>query len=172
MYLLEAVINLTFSELLTQSIEFITYPPILIPAILIGIVGIAGQWSLYVKCNLQGIACIIPVWNVLEFLKVMGRPASHGIIVMAPPPIILYLLMAGPFSVTINLALVGLFGLIWALFMVKIYVELCQAFGKRSMVSYILCIALNGLYVMYLGISDETEYEGPVYGSAAKVEEA
>lgn len=164
MYLLEPVIDLSFAELTQQVIDFISYPPVLIPLILLGIVGIAGQWSLYMKCDLQGVACVVPVWNVLEFLKIMGRPASHGLIVMVPPPLILYLLLVGPFGSTINIALSALFGLIWLAFMIKVYIELCQAFGKTQTSDYALCLIFNGFYVLYLGISDGTEYEGPVYG--------
>lgn len=166
MYLLEPVIDLSITELFTQILDFISYPPVLIPGTLLAIVGIAGQWSLYRKCDLNGLACIIPVWNVLEFLKIMGRPASHGIIVMAPPPIIMYLLLVGPLGETANIALSAAFGLIWIGFMVKIYIELCQAFGQCKPFNYIMCILFNGFYVLYLGISGDTEYEGPVYGQS------
>lgn len=173
MYILKPVVDLSFSELLNSFIEFVSYPPILIPLIILGIVGIAGQWSLYAKCDLNGVACIVPVWNVLEFMKIMGRPAAHGIIVMLPPPLVLYLIFVGPLGQTANIALAALFALVWLIFMAKIYIELCQSFGITSTKSYVLCILLNGFYVLYLGISENTEYQGPVFGKkgAAKQNE-
>ena len=54
----------------------------------IALVAITGQWMLYYKCDLPGLACIVPIWNVTTFLKIMGRPAWQVFIVIIPPPII------------------------------------------------------------------------------------
>ena len=130
---------------------------------LVAAFGILGQWVLYYKCDLPGVACLVPVWNVIVFLKIMGRPAWQSLFFMIPPPIIAYVVYTGDTSLTANIALIVSF-IVLIVFAIKIYVELCQCFGKNTMASYILVLIFNGFYVMYLGMSDDTEYLGPVHG--------
>ncbi len=108
-------------------------------AIIIGFIGIVAQWKLYEKAGQPGIASIVPIWNLIVFLRIVGRPASH-----------------------IFLFLIPIYG---QLYMIpKVYFELCNSFGKRSIVDYILVIVFNGFYVLNLGLSYEAEYQGPSYG--------
>jgi hypothetical protein len=144
--------------------EYLFYEPFLIPAIMVGVLAIGAQWSLYLKCDLNGVACVVPVWNVLEFLKIMGRPAWHSLIVMIPPLVLVYALLSVPLGMSPIYLVAGALMVVWTLFMMKAYVELCQSFGKLRPLDYFLCIFLNGFYVLYLGISSETEWYGPVYG--------
>jgi hypothetical protein len=46
----------------------------------------------------------------------------------------------------------------------KVYIELCNSFGKTSLIDYILVILFNGFYILNLGLSYEAHYLGPVYG--------
>jgi len=108
-------------------------------------IAIVAQWRLYEKADLPGIACIVPVWNIIIFLKLAGRPANH----------IWYLLI--PF-----------YGQLY--FMPKVWIEVCQSFGKRTMTDYIMVVALNGLYILNLGLSYDIEYVGAVYGKDVKTE--
>ena len=110
---------------------------IFVPIGFLIMVGVIAQWSLYEKCGLRGIACIVPVWNVIEFLKIMGRPAHHIIYFLIP---------------VYNIY-----------FTIKVYIELCQCFGKHKISDYVLVIIFNGFYVLYLGLSYDTFYKGPVY---------
>jgi hypothetical protein len=137
-------------------------PVILVPIILGGVVGVGAQWMLYEKCNLKGIASIVPVWNIIEFLKIMGRPAWQSIIVMVPPPVIILALLEGNGSVLI-IALISLLALVWVIFIVRIYVDLCDCFGRNSTIDYIAAILFNGLYVLSLGLSYDAKYIGPKY---------
>lgn len=113
-------------------------PGTLIVICIIIFIGIIGQWALYSKCDLPGIACIVPIWNVAVFLRIMGRPWWHMFFLLIP----LYNLY----------------------FIVKVYIELCQSFGKTKTIDYVLIVLLNGLYVLNLGLSYDTKYLGPVYG--------
>ena len=113
-------------------------PGTLIVICIIVFIGIVGQWALYSKCDLPGIACIVPFWNVVVFLKIMGRPWYHMFFFLIP----LYNIY----------------------FVFKVYIELCQSFGKTSTTDYILVVLLNGLYVLNLALSYDTKYVGPVYG--------
>ena len=98
-------------------------PGALIPVAFFAIVGILAQWSLYDKCGQPGIHCIIPIQNVITFLRIVGRPASHGLLVMIPPPVVLGALMFIE-NTTVAYAVAGVFGAVWVYFMIKVYVEL------------------------------------------------
>lgn len=112
---------------------------IFVIAILFGFIGIVAQWRLYEKAGQPGIASIVPIWNLIVFLRIVGRPASH-----------------------IFLFLIPVYG---QLYMIpRVYIDLCNSFGKHSIVDYILVIVFNGFYILNLGLSYEVEYEGPAYG--------
>lgn len=137
-------------------------PGVLVPLACFGFVGIIAQWSLYDKCNLPGIHCIIPVKNVITFLKIMGRPASHSLLVVIPPPLIglAFLLFNDP---AIQYGVAAVFFIPWAYFMVKVYIELCQCFGHYKWTDYLMVVLFNGFYVLHLGLSIGEKYKGPVY---------
>ncbi|MFB6257244.1 MAG: DUF5684 domain-containing protein [Flavobacteriales bacterium] len=100
-------------------------------------IGVVAQWSLYEKCNQPGVASIIPVWNVIVWLRIVGRPAWQ-----------LFLLLIPIYNIY---------------FFFKVFIEICQCFGKTSKLDYFLVVVLNGPYVIYLGLSADTEYKGPLY---------
>jgi hypothetical protein len=101
-------------------------------------VGIVAQWKLYEKANQPGWTCLVPVLNIIVFLRIVGRPANHAWFFLIP------------------------FYNIY--FLVKVYIELCDSFGKSTLMDYILVILFNGFYILGLGLSYEDEYKGPVYG--------
>ena len=101
--------------------------------------GIVAQWKLYEKAKQPGVACIVPIWNFIVFLRIVGRPASHMFLFLIPIYGQLYLVP-------------------------KVYIELCNSFGKTSIVDYVSIILFNAFYILNLGLSYETEYLGPAYG--------
>lgn len=107
---------------------------------LIAFIGIVAQWRLYEKAGQPGIACLVPVWNFIVFLRIVGRPASHMFLFLIPVYGQLYMIP-------------------------KVYIELCNSFGKNSLVDYVLVLVFNGFYVLNLALSYETSYIGPAYGS-------
>ena len=134
----------------------------LVPLVGLALVGIQDQSTLYDKCGLPRIDCVIPVKNVITFLKIMGRPAGHSLFVILPPPFIIgALLFLGDPALQYGVA--ALFFIPWAYFMTRVYIELCQSFGHYKLTDYILCVALNGFYVLHLGLSYSEKYKGPVY---------
>ena len=107
-------------------------------AILLAFVDVAAQWRHYEMQGQPGIPRIVPMWNFIVFLRIVGRPANH-----------------------IFLFLIPVYG---QLYMIpKVYIELCDSFGKHSIVDYILVLVFNGFYILNLGLSYEVEYEGPAY---------
>lgn len=112
---------------------------IIVIALVFGFIGVVAQWKLYEKAGQPGIASIVPIWNFIVFLRIIGRPASHIFLFLIPVYGQLYLIP-------------------------KVYIELCNSFGKHTIIDYILIIVFNGFYILNLGLSYDTEYEGPAYG--------
>ena len=103
------------------------------------VLSVVAQWRLYEKAGQPGVAAIIPVLNFIIFLKIVGRPAKH-----------------------LWLFLIPIYGQFYMI--PKVWIEMCQSFGKRSTLDYVLVILLNGLYIFNLGMSYDTAYVGPAYG--------
>ena len=106
---------------------------------LVVVVALLAQWRLYEKAGQPGLAAIVPIWNVIVFLRIVGRPARDAWKFLIP-----------------------VYGQLY--FMPKVWIEICQSFGKRSMVDYVLVIVFNFIYILNLGLSHETRYLGPVHG--------
>jgi hypothetical protein len=159
-------------ELLHQLIKFpviwflghaATMPFLYVLVSLLAAFAILGQWVLYYKCDLPGVASVVPVWNVLVFLRIIGRPSWQAVLFLLPPPIIFLIVYTGDTSLFSSLALMLLL-FQFLLFVTICYIELCKCFGKANILHYLLCLLFNGLYVMWLGMSNDTAYTGPLYG--------
>ena len=46
----------------------------LIPILIIGIITIVGQWKVYTKAGKPGWACIVPIYNLIVMLEIVGKP--------------------------------------------------------------------------------------------------
>ncbi|MBX2978034.1 MAG: hypothetical protein KF905_01970 [Flavobacteriales bacterium] len=108
----------------------------------LAVIAAMAQWRLYDKAGQPGWAALVPVLNVIVFLRIVGRPASDAWKMLIP-----------------------IYGQLY--FIPLVWIEVCQSFGKRSTLDYILVIALNGLYILNLAMSDDTQYMGPVHGNQA-----
>ncbi|MEY3398713.1 MAG: hypothetical protein RL220_1307 [Bacteroidota bacterium] len=102
------------------------------------LIGIVGKWRLFVKANQPGLAAIVPVWDVLVTLRLVGRPASH----------LAYLLVPG-----YNIY-----------FLFRLLIEVAQSYGKYTIVDYVMVCLFNVFYVLNLGLAYNEYYYGPVYG--------
>ena len=49
-------------------------------------------------------------------------------------------------------------------FFFKTIMELAASFGKRSNLDFGLAAVFNVFYILNLGLSEDEEYEGPVFG--------
>lgn len=107
----------------------------------ITLIALAGNWRLFVKCNQPGWAVIVPGYNVVVAMRIIGRPASHALFFLIP---------------VYNLY-----------FFFRTILELANTFGKESTLDYALASVFNVFYILNLGLSEEEEYQGPVYGSLA-----
>ena len=108
----------------------------------ISLIGLAGNWRLFVKCNQPGWAVIVPGYNVVVAMRIVGRPASHALYFLIP---------------VFNLY-----------FFFKTILELANTFGKDSTLDYVLACVFNVFYILNLGLSEEEDYLGPVFGEARR----
>lgn len=46
----------------------------LIPILIIWLIVIIGQWKVYTKAGKPGWACIIPIYNLIVLLEIVGKP--------------------------------------------------------------------------------------------------
>lgn len=106
----------------------------------IGVIALLAQWRLYEKCRQPGLAAFVPVWNLMVFLRIVGRPASQWWWFLIP---------------------------VWGqlYFLPLVWIEVIACFGKRSLMDKVLVVVFNGLYILNLALSDE-QYLGPLRGQA------
>jgi hypothetical protein len=102
------------------------------------VIGSLGAARLFAKADQPWMAALIPVWNVVVVLKMVGRPVSHLAFFLVP------------------------FYNIYFFF--RLCVELAQSFGKYSLIDYVLVCVFNVFYVLNLALAYNEEYQGPVYG--------
>ena len=46
----------------------------MIPIIIISVITIVGQWKVYTKAGKPGWACIVPIYNIIVMLEIVGKP--------------------------------------------------------------------------------------------------
>lgn len=105
----------------------------MIPGLLIGLVVLAGMWKVYAKAGQPGWASIIPIYNIIVWLQIVGRPVWW------------VLLMFVPFVGFVILIIVS--------------IDLAKSFGKDELYGILLFI-LSPIMMIHLGFSD-AQYVGP-----------
>ena len=104
------------------------------------LIGAVAKWRLFVKCDQPGLASIVPIWDLVVTMSIVGRPKWHAWFFVIP-----------------------VFNIFFAF---KVLIELAQSFGKTSVVDYILVVVLNILYVFNMALAYNESYHGPVYGQS------
>lgn len=90
----------------------------------------------YYKSKQPATHALIPIWNLIVFLKIVGRPWYH-----------------------IFLFLIPIYNLIFGFVLV---IELNKSFGKFGILPNVMAILFNPFYILYLGFS-EVKYYAPSY---------
>ncbi|MEX1000633.1 MAG: hypothetical protein WDZ35_00810 [Crocinitomicaceae bacterium] len=161
-------------------------PGLLVAGLIITFIALVSQMSLYAKAGQPAIAALVPVWNVIVFCKVVGRPPKHSLFIIIPGLVMLGAVIAywpqinglfpvygpegellpGPTAwsdVTIPFAIMGAAAIPMIWIGVLMFIEVCDSFGKHKTIDKVLCVLFNGIYILFvLGISD-AEYEAPWY---------
>ena len=105
-------------------------------SLFIGLIALVANAKLFVKAGLPWWAVLIPVYNIMIAMKLIGRPTWHAFLFFTPA--VVYLLP-------------------------RTILEVAQSFGKHKVFDFILVLVFNIFYILNLGLSYEEEYEGPVY---------
>lgn len=167
-------------------------PGLLVASIIIAFIGLISQMSLYAKAGQPPISALVPFWNVVVFCKVVGRPAKHSLFLITPIVIIAGVIAIywpqidglfpvhvqggglgpGPTEwseVTIPFSIIGAASLPIIYFVIIMFIEVCDSFGKHKTIDKVLCVIFNGIYILFaLGISD-ARYEAPWYAKTRKI---
>ena len=110
------------------------------------IIGALAKWRMFIKCEQPGLAAIVPVWDFIVTMRIVGRPASHALLFLIP-----------------------VFNIYFAF---KILIEIAQSFGKTTVLDYIFAVVFNIFYLLNLSLAFNELYRGPVYGlSMAELKE-
>jgi len=104
------------------------------------IISLAGKARMFAKADQPPIAALVPIWDLVIVLKMVGRPVSHLAFLLVP-----------------------VYNVYFAF---KLLIEIAQSFGKRSVVDYVLVCVFNVFYLLNLALAYNEEYEGPVYGKS------
>lgn len=108
----------------------------IIVIILLVLVYYAGLWKVFEKAGEKGWKAIIPVYNTITLLKIIGKEWYWIFVLLIPGINIIYFI----------------FGILF---------ELYRSFGKESLTEQLVGTFFFFVYVPYLGFSKETRYLGP-----------
>ncbi len=117
-------------------------PGIFILVLFIFFIGAVGKAKLFAKADQPWVAALVPVWDLVVVLRMVGRPLWHAVFLLIPG-----------FNIY--------FGF-------KLLIEIAQSFGKVSMIDAIFVCFFNVFYVLNLGLAYNELYYGPVYGVDVK----
>ena len=106
------------------------------------LIALGANCKLFMKCEQPIWAALVPGYNVVIAMRILGRPDAHALLFLVP-----------------------LFNLY---FFFKTVIELAQAFGKHTMTDFVLASVFNVFYILNLSLAWQEEYEGPVYGKASR----
>jgi len=102
------------------------------------LIGAVAKWRMFVKCEQPGLAAIVPIWDLIVTMRIVGRPDSHILFFLLP-----------------------VFNIYFGL---RILVEVSQTFGKSTIFDYILVIVFNIFYLLNLALAYNEVYYGPIFG--------
>lgn len=126
---------------LQSVIHFCTHPPVwfIVLISIVAFITIVAQMALFEKCNREWWAAIIPGYNIIVFLQIIGRPGWQ----------ILYFL-------------IPLFNIYFGF---KLLIEICKCLGQTKTSDYVAACILTGLFVFHLAMTDTIKYRGQLYTS-------
>ncbi len=99
----------------------------------IGIVELIALWKVFTKAGKPGIACIVPIWNIICMLQITGNPVWYILLLVVP-------------GANIYVA-------------IKLVLDLAKVFGKSLGFGFGL-LFLSPIFIPVLGFGD-AEYQLP-----------
>lgn len=108
--------------------------------LVVAVLAIAAMWKIFDKANKPGWAAIIPIYNVIVLLEVIGRPIWWVILFLIP---------------FVNIV-VG----------IVVAIDLAKSFGKDAVFGVIACWLFSIVGYLILGFGS-AKYVGPAAGGSA-----
>jgi hypothetical protein len=101
----------------------------------LAVIGIVAGWKLFVKAGQPGWAVIIPIYNIIVFLKIVNRPVWWIILMFIP---------------IVNIVI-----------LIILAIDLGKSFGKGGAWSFFLLIVLSviGYLILAFGASEYKKIE-------------
>ena len=125
------------------------------------VVVVAGLWKVYEKAGQEGWKCLIPIYNAVVLLKIVGKPIWWVWLMVVPFIISAMLTMAGPALALFAFAL-NIVGYVYAIWTCNM---LSKSFGKSE--GFTAGIFFLGfIFIPILGFGD-AKYLGPFGDKAA-----
>ena len=108
--------------------------------LLLAVLAIVAYWKIFTKAGEAGWKSIIPIWNTIVLLKIVGRPWWWILLLLIP---------------FVNFIIV-----------IIVMLDLGKAFGKSTVFSIfgLIIFSLVGLFILGFG---DAKYVGPSAGGAA-----
>lgn len=75
------------------EVSYQASPAMIIIYLIIAIVGIVAMWKVFTKAGKPGWAAIIPIYNIIVLLEIVGRPAWWIILLLIPIVNIIIMIM-------------------------------------------------------------------------------
>ena len=124
--------------------QFILHPPIwfIVLFSIVGFITIIAQMALFEKCSREWWAALIPGYNVVVFLQIIGRPGWQVIYFLIP-----------------------IFNVFFGF---KLLIEICTCLGQTKTSDYVAACVLSGLFVFHLAMTPTIKYKGPIYMAQKK----
>ncbi len=113
--------------------EFITIVYVLLIVLILIVIDVVGMWKIFTKAGKPGWAAIIPIYNYIVLMEIIGKPLWWVIMLLLP---------------CVNLV----FGIL-------VYIELAKCFGKDAFYGVLLFL-FRTIMIPVLGFSD-AQYTPP-----------
>lgn len=91
-------------------------------------------WTLFSRAGKPGWACLVPIYNIIVFLQIAGKPTWWVLLFFVP-------------GVNVVVGIIALIGFL-------------KAFGKEGAGPVVLAILFGGIYLPVLALVQKVEYVG------------
>jgi hypothetical protein len=72
------------SSAASAGVFFAIFMACIIPALIIGVISIIGMWKVFEKAGKPGWASIIPIYNIIVLLEIVGKPIWWIFLLLIP----------------------------------------------------------------------------------------
>jgi hypothetical protein len=112
----------------------------MICSLLVGLLLVVSMWKIYTKANEPGWASLIPIYNIIVWCKIVGRPAWWFVLLLIP---------------CVNFVI-----------LIMLCIDLAKSFGKSA--GFGIGLVLLGIVFFPILAFGSAQYVGPAASTAAR----